>query len=120
MSLSLFGFHEKPHDIGASKYSVTPDECVFLLDFSRPLERIRWFGVRNRLFGPTLALLVPVVHIGEKSGGFVFGLSRGQPYFEDIPKLWRDHRSASRALAGDAVDGLQIVADFGQHFPEDS
>lgn len=120
MTLSLFGFPGSPNDIGVSKSSAEPSECAFLLDFARPIERIRWFGVRNSVLGPTVGLLVPIVHVGEKSGGYFFGVGRGEPYFEDIPNLWRKHRGASRALSADPVDGLQVVADFAQHFPEDS
>lgn len=120
MALTLFGFPERPHDVGASKTSADPADCAFYLDFSRPLERIRWFGVRNSIVGPTIALLVPVVHLGERSGGFVFGVSRGEPYFRDIPSLWHTHAPASRTVQGEAADGLQIVADFGRHFPEDA
>jgi hypothetical protein len=120
MSLTLFGFPGKPHDVGVSKTSAEPSECSFLLDLARPVERIRWFAVRNTLFGPTVALLVPVVHVGEKGGGLVFGVSRGEPYFEDIPNLWHKHHAAPRTLFADPVDGLQVVADFARHFPEDS
>ena len=72
------------------------------------------------MLGPTVALLAPVVHVGEKSGGYVVGVNRGEPYFEDIPRLWRKHRAAPRALAAGPVDGLQVIADFARHFPEDS
>lgn len=120
MPLTLFGFLDRPHDVGVSKTCDAPGECVFLLDFSRPVEKIRWLGIRNRVFGPTVTLLVPVVHVGEKAGAFVFGVSRGEPYFEDIPNLWRKHQSCPRVPPGEALDGLQIVADFGRHFPEDS
>ena len=119
MPLTLLGFHGKPHDIGVSKTCAAPGECVFLLDFARPVERIRWFGIRNAVLGPTVALLVPIVHAGARSGGYVFGVSRGDPYFADIPKLWREHRAAPRAPAADVVDDLQVVADFARHFPED-
>jgi NTP pyrophosphatase (non-canonical NTP hydrolase) len=84
MALTLFGFQDRPHDIGVSKTCDAPGECVFLLDFSRPVEKIRWLGIRSRVFGPTVALPVPVVHLGEKAGTFVFGVSRGEPYFADL------------------------------------
>jgi hypothetical protein len=118
--LTLFGFPDRPHDIGVSKTCDDPAECVFLLDFSRPVERIRWLGIRNRVFGATAAFLIPVVHVGEKAGGFVFGVNRGEPYFEDIPNLWRQHQAFPRVPPGEALDGLKIVADFGRHFPGDS
>lgn len=119
MPLALFGFEDRPHDIGVSKTCGAPGECVFLLDFSRPLEKIRWFGLRNSVLGPTVALLVPVVHLSEKIGGFVFGVTRGERYFEDIPNLWRKHQASQHVLPGEPADGLQVVAEFGRHFPED-
>lgn len=120
MTLALFGFPDAPHDIGVSKTCAEPNACAFMLDFSRPVEMIRWFGVRNSMLGPTVALLVPVVHVGETSGGYVFGVSRGEPYFKDIPKIWRKHLKASRMLVAEHVDGFEVVADFARHFPEDS
>lgn len=120
MPLNLFCFPDTPHDVGVSKTSAEQSECSFLLDFARPVERIRWFGIRNAVFGPSVALLVPVVHVGEKAGCYVVGVSRSEPYFEDIPKLWRKRQAAPRALSAYPVDGLQVVADFARHFPEDS
>jgi hypothetical protein len=119
MPITLFGLNDRPHEVGVSKTCDAPGECAFLLDFSRPLEKIRWLGIRNRAVGPTVALLVPVVHAGEKAGSFVFGVSRGELYFEDIPNLWRKHQTFPRVLNGEELDGLQIAADFGRHFPED-
>jgi hypothetical protein len=120
MPLTLFGFQDRPHDIGVSKTCAAPGECVFLLDFSRPVEKIRWLGIRNRVFGPTVALLVPVVHVREMVGAFVFGVTRGEPYFADIPRLWRKNQTGARVCSAEALDCLQIVAEFGKHFPEDS
>jgi hypothetical protein len=119
MALTLFGFHDRPHDFAATKAGASLEDCAFLLDFARPLERIRWLGVNNRWLGITVGLLVPVVHQGQDKGEFVIGVHRGQPYFADIPKLWREHYGAARALRSEPVDGLEIVADFGRHFPED-
>ena len=64
-------------------------------------------------------MLVPVVHQGQDKGEFVIGVRRGQSYFEDIPKLWREHYGVTRSISSKPVDGLEIVADFGRHFPED-
>lgn len=119
MALTLFGFHDRPHDFAATKVGAGLEDCAFLLDFTRPLERLRWFGVANRWLGPTVGLLVPVVHQGQKKGEFVIDVQRGQPYFEDIPKLWRQHYGTARPMKSEPVDGLEVVADFGRHFPED-
>jgi hypothetical protein len=120
MALTLFGFRDRPDDFAATKVGATLEECPFLLDFARPLERVRWLGVANRWVGITLGLLVPVIHQGQDESEAVIGVHRGQPYFADIPKLWREHRGARRTIRSEPVDGLQIIADFATHFPEDS
>jgi hypothetical protein len=119
MALQLFGFHTHPSAFAVTKASVPLEDCVFLLDFSRPLERLRWLGVHNKWVGVTVGLLVPVVHQAEQSGGYVFAMRRGEPYFLDIQDLWRKHRGSQRTMAVPPVGGLQIVADFANHFPED-
>ena len=119
MTLSLFGFHDRPHDFAITKSGATLSECPFLLDFKRPLERIRWLGMINRWAGLTTGLLVPVVHQGQDNGEYVICVRRGEPYFEDITRLWHEHYMATRSGRSDKADGLQIVADFGRHFPED-
>ena len=117
--LTLIGFRERPHDFAATKVAATIEECAFLLDFARPLERIRWLGVTNRWLGVTVILLVPVVHQGQRKSDFVISIHRGQPYFEVIPKLWRDHRGVVRSIRSQPTDEVQIVPDFGRHFPDD-
>lgn len=119
MALTLYGFHDRPHDVAATKIGAAIEDCAFLLDFSRPLERVRWLGVKNRWVGLTLGLLVPVVHHGEDKGGYVIGVERGQPYFVDISKLWKEHRGMPRTIKSEKIDGLRVIADFGTHFPED-
>ena len=54
--LTLFGFRDRPHDFAATKVGAAVEECVFILDFARPLERIRWLGVTNRWLGVTVVL----------------------------------------------------------------
>jgi len=119
MSLTLFAFHDRPHDFAVTKAGAALEDCAFLLDFTRPLERIRWLGITNRWLGIAVGLLVPVVHQGQDKGEFVISVRRGQPYFEDILKLWREHSGARRTIRSEPVDGLDIVADFGRHFPQD-
>lgn len=120
MTLQLFGFNEHPHDIGVTKIDVSASDCVFFLDFSRPLSKLRQFGILNNWIGPTVALVVPVVHQGEQCGSYVFSVHRSNPYFGDIQKLWADHFRAARDLMMSPAGGSEIVADFGKHFPEDS
>ena len=119
MSLTVYGIHSYPHDFAVTKIDAPLDQCAFLLDFGRKLERRRWLFRRNKWIGITVGLLVPVVHLGEHDGGFVIGLSRGEPYFTDMPKLWKQHFGSSSARTIPQVDGLKIVADFGKHFPND-
>jgi hypothetical protein len=120
MALTLYGFNNRPHDFAVTKADAPLEDCVFLLDFTRPLEKIHWLGVSNRWFGLTVGLLIPVVHQGEEKGGFVIGIHRGQPYFTDFPKLWRKHRSTERTIKSKpVVSELDIIADFSRHFPED-
>jgi len=119
MSLTIYGIHNYPHDFAVTKVDAPLNECAFLLDFSRKLEGVRWLFRRNKWIGVSVGLIVPVVHLGERHGGFVIGVSRGEPYFSDIPKLWKQHSGTSGSRVIQKVDGLEIVADFGRHFPSD-
>ncbi len=119
MALTLYAFHDRPHDFAATKSGASLEDCVFLLDFTRPLERTRWFGIANRWLGITVSFLIPVVHKGQGKGEYVISLHRDQPYFEDIQNLWRQHYRTTRTTKSEAVDDLVVIADFGGHFPED-
>ena len=119
MSLILYGYKDRPHDFAVTKSGAALEDCPFTLDFTRRLERIRWLGIRNRWLGITVGLLVPVIHRGEEEGGYLIAVSHGQPYFEDIPKIWRQHIGGNRATHAEAVNGLVIAEDFGSHFSED-
>ena len=119
MPLQIFAFHDHPHAFAVTKANASLEECEFLLDFSRPLQRLRWFGVLNEWFGFTAALMVPVMHLGQEKGDFVVGVHRSEPYFVDIPNLWKKHRGFPRSLQGANAEPLQVVAAFGHHFAED-
>jgi hypothetical protein len=119
MALTVYGFRDRPHDFAVTKVGADLGDCAFVLDFNRTLQRIRWFGSTNRWLGPTVGLLVPVIHQGQEYGEFVIGLHRGEPYFLDIPAMWRKHRGTRRSICAEAADGIEIVVDFGRHFPED-
>ena len=41
-----------------------------------------------------------------------------EPYFIDIPNLWKKHYRFKRTLVATPIGGLAIVADFARHFPE--
>lgn len=119
MGLHLFGFQERLHEVAITKSDFPVKDCVFLLDFSRPLKRVRWFGIVNRWLGITIGLHVPVAHLSEQSGGYTIGIRRGEPYFANLQELWVTHQGSTRTLVTSPVDGLEIVADFGRHFSED-
>ena len=119
MAMQLFGYPGFPSDIGVTKIDAQPNECTFFLDFQRPLEKVRWFGVLNKWIGPVVSLMLPVAHASEQSGGYVIGVHRSEPYFLDFPRLWKEHRGGVRKMVTKPEDGLQIIADFGTHFPED-
>lgn len=118
MATQLFQFNAYPNDIAVTKTEFVSDG-VFFLDFSRPLERLRWFGVLNRWFGFTAALSVPVVHQGEHQGGFVVGVHRSDPYFEKVLALWKARYPSKRNPPDTEADGLKIIADFATQFPDD-
>lgn len=120
MALTLFAFHDHPHDFAVTKAGVPLEGCVFQLDFARPLERYRRLaGWHNSRIGVTVGLFVPVVHQGEQSGELKISVARGRPYFTDIQKLWKIHYRSTRTLVAAPTGGLEIIADFAKHFPED-
>ena len=119
MSLTIYGIQNYPHDFLVTNVGAPLEQCAFLLHFGRKLERVRWLFGRNKWIGFTVGLLVPVVHLSERKGGFVIGVSRGEPYFTDILKLWKQHSGTSSSRTITEADGLEVVADFGRHFPND-
>lgn len=119
MRLTIYGVRNYPHDFLVTKVDAPLEQCAFLLDFGRKIERVRWLLVRNRWIGFTVGLMVPVIHLSERRGGFVIGVGRGEPYFADIPKLWREHAGAGSSRTITEAGGLEVVADFGRHFPSD-
>jgi len=119
VALQLFSFRDRPNDFAATKSGLPLEQCVFLLDFSRPLQRLRWFGTTNKWIGPTYGLLVPVVHVSEQAGTFCFGVSSGEPYFADIPRLWKRHAGTRRTIYDPPTEGFELIADFATHFAAD-
>lgn len=119
MALTLIAFDYPPSQFAVTKVRATVPDGQFFLDFTRKLEVIRWFGVRNQFIGPAVGLLVPVVHEAEKSGSYVIGVNISDPYFRDLRKLWRTHFPSSPAAVPQEADGLKIIADFAAQFPDD-
>lgn len=120
MTLHLFEFPEYPSQVAASKTDSFVTDGVFFLDFSRPLEYLRWFGVQNRWLGFTVGLFVPVVHQGERSGNYVIGVHRNDPYFAELRTLWKARYPSVRIPPTTEADGLKIIADFVTQFPNDA
>lgn len=119
MALTLIAFDNPPTRFAATTVGAIVPDGRFFLDFTRNLEVIRLFGVRNRYIGPAVGLFVPVVHEAEKSGGgYVIGVNVGDPYFQDIRELWRIHFPSSPATVLQEADGLKIIADFAIQFPD--
>lgn|ERR1017187_6801571 len=121
MALTIFGLQGRPHDFAVSRTAESADTCAFLLDFSRPIVRFKQlFGKPVKHLGIVTYLHVPVVYIAEDFGGFVIGISRGEPYFKDFQDLWRKHQGNARTTRLPPQGGIATVAAFATHFPEDS
>ena len=120
MATVLVQFPERPDDFAISETGTFVEDGVFYLDFSRPLKRLRWFGVPTEFFGITTALFVPVVHQAEKTGAFVVGIGVADPYFKNIVDLWKTRYPLERMSPAERADGLKIIADFATQFPSSS
>jgi hypothetical protein len=117
--LTIYSINGYPHDFLVTKADSALEHCAFLLDFDRKLERVRWLFGTNGWIGFTVGLIVPVIHLSQRNCEFLIGVRRGEPYFVDIPKLWKQHSGARSARTITEADGLEVVADFGKHFPSD-
>ena len=119
MALTIYGIPNYPHDFLVTKVDAPLEQCAFLLDFSRELQIVRWLFGRNKLIGLPVGLFVPVVHIGEREGGYVIGVSRGEPYFSEIPKLWKKHSRSTSSRTFEESSLTEIIGGFAIHFPDD-
>ncbi len=120
MELQLIKLHAHSNETAVTKVGSVVENGAFFLDFSRPIGRIRWFGIRNRWIGFTVGLFVPVVHQSEQSGAYVIGVGPSEPYFDDLLSLWKTHFPSKRTPPAMAADSLRIIADFAAQFPDDS
>src|SRR5574337_1368939 len=118
MTLTVYDFRGHPSTFSVTKVDAPLEECSFFLDLSRLREKKRWFGIHNKWIGRTVGLSVPIVHIGEKQGGYAMLVVRGEPYFKDIQAWWKRHRGSKLTLTGPKTEVLDVIADFGRHFPE--
>ena len=119
MPITLVAFDNPPSRFAVTKVGATVSDGRFFLDFTRKLEVIRWFGIRNRCIGPAVGLLVPVIHEAQGSGGYVISVNVGDPYFQDLRKLWQARFPSSSLTVTNEADGLKIIGDFATQFPED-
>lgn len=117
MALQLLELPQFPGRIAATEVGALVPEGVFFLDFSRPLATHRWLGFRNQWLGLPIALFFPVVHEGERNGGYVVGVDRSNPYFGQLRDLWRQRFPSQAAEPPVGADPLKVVADFASQFP---
>lgn len=120
MATGLIKLHPFPTGIAVTKIDAVVINGAFLLDFSRPLQHVRWLGTLNRWLGITVGLFVPVVHQGEEVGSFVIGVKRSDPSFADVLTLWGSRYPSKRVAPSKVADGLEVIADFHKQFPEDT
>ncbi len=113
MALRLLELPEQPAQIAVSDVGAFIADGTFFLDFSRPLEP------RRRWYGSVVAILVPVIHQGEHNGGYVIGVHRSDPAFDELRMLWKARYPTERTPPTQIADGLQIIADFARQFPND-
>lgn len=119
MGFQLFKHSDHPDEYAVSKTGSSASGSVFYLDFSRPLEVRRWLGVHNRRIGFAVGLMIPVIHEGDEEGGYVVSLHRSEPYFHDVRALWKKWYPSPRRTPISDKNGLKIMGDFANHFPED-
>lgn len=120
MPLLLLQLAAHPDEIAATQRGECIDGGAFFLDFSRPLQKLRWFGVWNRTLGFTMSLIVPVIHQAEAAGLRTIAVDRGDPYFAELQRLWQQRFPAARPAPVTQASGAQISADFSAQFPHDA
>jgi hypothetical protein len=113
MTLELVRFAEHPNRIAATKAGAFVEDGIFFLDFTRPLEEVKKYRLLVQ------GLLVPVVHQGEQDGEYVISVGRGDAQFDQVRALWKANYPGPTTLPATPADGMQIVADFANQFPED-
>ncbi len=120
MPLLLLQLGAHPSEIAATKLESCVEDGAFFLDFSRPLGTLRWLGAWNTMVGFTMSLLVPVIHQAEATGTRSITVDRGDPYFRELQRLWRERFPATRPPAVSATSEAEIAGNFATQFPNDS
>ena len=111
MALTLIELDAYPGRIAATDVDGFVEAGVFFLDFSRPLEH------KRRLGAILEALFTPIIHEGQREGGYLVGVHRSEPCFECIRALRKRHYPASVPAPAIEADGLQVIADLARQFP---
>jgi hypothetical protein len=122
MPLLLVQLGSYPDQIAATKIGECKRGGVFFLDFARPIQHLRWGGIWNRWVGIKMSLVVPVRHQGEQVGRRAITVDRGDPYFKELQRLWKERfPSTARCPAvSPEATAAEVQADFEFQFPEDS
>lgn len=117
--LLLLQLGAHPDEIAATQVQTCRDGGAFFLDFSRPLQRLRWLGVWNTRVGYTMSLTVPVVHQGEHPGTRTIAVDRIDPYYRELQRLWQTRHPHTRQTPALTVPQAQVDADFAAQFPRE-
>ena len=113
MHTSIFKLAIHPNQLAICKSKSHIVGGTFFLDFSRPIQLYRKMGMVR-------AIGVPVVHEGEREGGFVITVKKRDPNFSRIRQLWKEHYPETRTAPFYEADGMKIIADFAEQFPPDA
>lgn len=120
MALLLLQLGAHPDEIAATQVGACRDGGAFFLDFGRPLRKLRWCGFWNPLAGLTMSLSVPVVHEADREGRHVIAVDRGDPYFAELQRLWKERFPRQREAPPEQATPERIEADFRAQFPDDA
>lgn len=120
MALLLLQLGAHPTRIAATRQESCVEDGAFFLDFSRPLGRLRWLGVWNRTLGFTMSLVVPVIHQAEAKGLRTIAVDRGDPYFRELQRLWKERFPSPAPTPVSDASSVRIAADFASQFPQDA
>jgi len=120
MPLLLLQLGAHPTEIAATKLESCIEDGAFFLDFSRPLGKLRWLGAWNARVGFTMSLLVPVIHQAEARSNRSIAVDRGDPYFRELQRLWKERFPSGRPAAVSSATKTEIANNFAAQFPNDS
>jgi hypothetical protein len=120
MALLLLQLGAHPTRIAATQREPCIENGAFFLDFSRPLGRLRWFGTWNTRLGFTMSLVVPVIHQAETNGLRTIAVDRGDPYFRELQRLWKERFPSPAPTPVSESSIARIAADFAAQFPHDA